>query len=226
MHADFVGLAAAILSLVAFKLTYDFLRGRAVTVRWMWLGIGSVSSIPALSFGLYYLHAMPDWEWFYTFRSWRGTEALTIFLGIAAGALASLLPRWMLVLPLLGLVGTASTPYIKPVIAPLKDAEFHHRQQGDIILQSTSATCGPASLCNVLHHLGVPATEPEIARAAYTYVGGTEAWYLARVVRSKGLQARFAFRETFSPEAGLPAMVGVRVEGMGHFIAVLKLEHG
>jgi len=40
------------------------------------------------------------------------------------------------------------------------------------------------------------------------------------------LLATFDFRETFIPSVALPAIVGVRVAGFGHFIAVLKIEDG
>lgn len=64
-----------------------------------------------------------------------------------------------------------------------------------------------------------------MARAAYSYNGGTEAWYLARFVRTKGLHPRFDFRTSFSPSAGSPAVVGVKFGSAGHFIAVLDV-HG
>lgn len=225
MHANFLGLAAAALSLLAFKLTYDRLRLRAAAAKAAWLGIGMLLSVPALLFGVYYLHVLPEWEWFYTFRSWPGTEFFAIFLGVAGGAIAALLPRWLLILPLFAMMALAAVPYIKPVLGPLKDEAFRNRTQGEFILQSTSATCGPASTCNVLHQLGVSATEYEIARAAHSYVGGTEAWYLARAVRAKGLTPRFVFRDRFDPAVGMPAIVGVRLSGLGHFIAVLRVEN-
>jgi predicted double-glycine peptidase len=224
MHANFFGLTAVALTLLVFKLTYDHLRGRAVGVKAAWLGIGICISVPGILFGIYYLHVLPEWEWFYAFRSWPGTEFLAVFLGVAAGALAALLPRWLLILPLFAMVALAAIPYIKPVLGPLKDEAFRNRTQGESILQSTSATCGPASVCNALQQLGMHATEYEIARAAHTYVGGTEAWYLARAIRAKGLMPRFVFRNTFDPTVGQPAIVGVRLSGLGHFIAVLKVE--
>jgi hypothetical protein len=224
MHANLLGLAAAVLSLVIFKGAYDRLRQRSPSVKAAWLGVGLLLSVPAVLSGVYYLHVLPEWEWFYTFRSWAGTEFLAVFLGVAAGAFAALLPRWLLILPLFAMMALAAIPYVKPVLAPLKDEAFHNRTQGEYILQSTSATCGPSSVCNALHQLGVSATEYEIARSAHTYAGGTEAWYLARAIRAKGLAPRFFIRETFDPNVGLPAIVGVRLSGLGHFIAVLKVE--
>lgn len=35
------------------------------------------------------------------------------------------------------------------------------------------------------------------------------------------MKTRFVFRESFDPEAGLPAIVGVKIGTSGHFIAVL-----
>jgi predicted double-glycine peptidase len=127
-------------------------------------------------------------------------------------------------LPLFALVALGAIPYMKPVLGPLEDTAFKNRKQGEYCLQSTTSTCGPASVCNVLQQLGVKVTEHDVARASYSYVGGTEAWYLARYIRSKGLAPKFDFRQGFAPSVGLPAVVGVRLAGMGHFIAVLKMD--
>jgi hypothetical protein len=179
--------------------------------------------LPSLWFAAYYAHVLPEYEWFYELRSWPGTEFLVVFLGCAAGASASLLPRFALAGLLAFLLGCAAVPYVKPVVGPLPDDAFQDQSDGDVCLQSTPSTCGPASVTTILRHFGVSTTERETARAAFTYAGGTEAWYLARYVRTRGLSPRFAFRKTFSPSAGLPAVVGVRVGGLGHFIAVLDV---
>ena len=180
-------------------------------------------AIPSILFAVYDLHRLPERAWFYTLRSWRGSELLIVFLGGATGAFATLLPRPLLVLPLCALIAMAIVPYIKPLIGPLAENEFVERWDGDTCLQSTSSTCGPASVSTILRRLGAETTERETARAAYTYAGGTEAWYLARYVRSKGLIPRFDFRRTFDP-ADLPAVVGVRFGNVGHFIAVLNVK--
>jgi hypothetical protein len=59
---------------------------------------------------------------------------------------------------------------------------------------------------------------------AHSYSGGTEAWYLARAARARGFDARFEFGSGFSPERGLPAVIGVRLGSIGHFIAILDQE--
>lgn len=175
-------------------------------------------------FSAYYLHILPEREWFYTLRSWPGTELMVIFLGCAGGCMATLLPRLLLVLPLFGVTLVGVVPYLKPILGPLPDSILQDRWEGDACLQSTSATCGPASVATILKAKGEPASEREIARAAHSYVGGTEAWYLARYLRQRGLEPQFAFRPGFDPSVGWPAMVGVTIAGAsGHFIAVLKV---
>jgi hypothetical protein len=220
---NFLGFIAVALSIWGFALTSDRLRPCPVIVRLVCCGAFVLLSVPALLFAVYYLHILPERAWFYTLRSWRGSEFLVIFLGCATGAAASLLPRLLLGLPLFAFLALGVLPYIKPVIAPIPDKAFREHWEGAICLQSTLSTCGPASVCTVLRRLGASASEQAAARAAFSYEGGTEAWYLARYVRGKGFVPRFEFRDTFSPEVGLPAVVGVRVGGCGHFIAVLDL---
>ena len=226
MNANPIGLLAVGTSLVAFVLCYTNLRARGIRLRLALLALFALGAIPSVLFAVYYLHVLPEWAWFYTLRSWRGTEFLVVFLGLATGALASLLPRFLLGLPLSVLLALAMVPYVKPFMGSLPDSEFREKWEGDVCLQSTSSTCGPASVSTILRHLGANPSERAAARAAYTYIGGTEAWYLARYVRSMGFVPRFDFRETFTPEAGLPAMVGVRLGGVGHFIAVLDATDG
>lgn len=123
---------------------------------------------------------------------------------------------------LLFLIATASVPYVKPLLVPLPAEAIHDQWNGGACLQSTPSTCGPASIATILHSLGFPASEREVARSAFTYAGGTEAWYLARHVRSQGLNVRFDFRPGMPEDVRLPAMIGVRLGGFGHFIPVLS----
>lgn len=215
-----LGITAVVISLVAFAVTYKLLRSRPLSIRLSFFAGFTLLAVPATWFAVYYLHVLPEYEWFYTLRSWPGSEFLAIFIGCAGGAAAALLHRLLLVLPLFAVLLLTVVPYLKPLLAPLNDASLKERWQGNVCLQSTLSTCGPASVTTILHRLDVETTERATARAAFSYAGGTEAWYLARYVRRCGLAAHFAFRESFSPEAGLPALVGVRFGG-GHFIAVL-----
>lgn len=223
MNTNLLGIVAAALSVAAFALSYTLLRRQTMGVRSSFFYGFALLAIPSVLFAVYYLHILPESAWFYNLRSWRGSELLVIFLGCATGTIASILPRVLLVLPLCVLIVLAMVPYAKPLLGPLADSDLKERWQGNVCLQSTSSTCGPASVCTILRHLGSDASEREAARAAFTSASGTEAWYLARYVRGKGLLARFDFRRTFSLSAGLPAVVGVRIGGAGHFIAVLEV---
>jgi hypothetical protein len=223
---NILGILAAVASIVAFAATYRWLRSRAPATRLLYLGGFLLLSVPALLFDLYYLHLLPEWAWFYALRSWTGSEFLAVPLGGAGAAVASLLPRVLLPVCLAGAVFAAAAPYLKPVLAPLPEKIFQERSQGVACLQSTASTCGPASVTSILRYLGGAASEHDIARAAYSNAGGTEAWYLARYVRRCGFSPRFDFRSTFTPETGLPAVVGVRFGPTGHFIAVLDIRDG
>ena len=218
-----LGATAVACSVLAFALTYNRLRLRSFKVRLVFLVGFALLAIPSILFAVYYLHVLPERAWFYTLRSWSDTEFLVVFLGNAAAAAASLMPRLLLVVPLFALVALGAVPYLKPLTGPLPDSVFHELWRGDICLQSTPSTCGPASVATILRRLGAQTSEQATARAAFSYAGGTEAWYLARYVRSKGFVPRFDFRPTFSPSVGLPAVIGVRLGGVGHFIAVLGI---
>jgi hypothetical protein len=220
---NILGLVAVALSIAAFAFTYSRLRPRPLAVRLVAICILSGFALPAVLFAIYYLHILPERAWFYTLRSWWGSDFLVLFVGAAAGAFASLLPRFLLGFPLFAALASGVIPHLKPLIGPLPDSAFQERWESGACLQSTQSTCGPASVATMLRKLGVDTSEQAIARAAYSYVGGTEAWYLARYVRSKGLTPHFDFRSTFSPDVGFPALVGVRLGGAGHFIAVLEV---
>jgi hypothetical protein len=220
---NLIGIAAVMLSVVGFAVAYKLLRHRPFPIRVRFLCVFALLAAPSILFAVYYFHVLPEYEWFYTLRSWPGSEFLAVFLGCAGGIAASLLPRMFLILPLFAVLVTAVIPHVKPMLVPLSDAEFHDKWQGNACLQSTASTCGPASVATILRHFGINTTEQAIAHSAFSYEGGTEAWYLARYVRSCGLSPRFIFRATFSPEAGQPALVGVRIGRAGHFIAVLDV---
>lgn len=221
---NILGVVAAALSVAVFAVVYRVLTSRPWMMRLSVFGVFSLLSIPALLFSIYYLHILPERPWYYTLRSWTGSEFLVLPAGIAAGAAASLLPRVLLGIPLLGLVGMAVLPYLKPILGPLPDSAFTETWKGRVCMQSTPSTCGPATVSTILKNLDAESSELEAARAAYSYAGGTEAWYLARYVRTKGFSTAFVFGKPFSVASGLPAMVGTQIGGVGHFVAVLAAE--
>ena len=114
MNANPIGLLAVGASIAAFVLCYTNLRARSIRLRLACLALFALGAIPSVLFAVYYLHVLPEWAWFYTLRSWRGTEFLVVFLGLATGAVASLLPRLLLGLPLFALLALAMVPYVKP----------------------------------------------------------------------------------------------------------------
>ena len=222
---NLIGAFALVVALAAFSLTYRTARNRSWKSRLGWLLPMALLSVPACLMALYYLHVLPEWAWFYTFRSWAGSEFCVVPLGVTSALLATWLPRVLLVLPLSGFLGSSLVPYLKPLLGPIQQEFADHWEDG-VCRQSTFSTCGPASLATILCGQGMKVAEREIARSAHSYEGGTEAWYLARYARAKGMKTRFVFRESFDPEAGFPAIVGVKIGASGHFIAVLDCVGG
>lgn len=217
----FHSMIAALLSLSAFVVAYRSFQKKSIRYRaWAWIA-ACFLALPSVSFSLYYLHLTREAAWYYEYRSWYGVEYLLIACGVAGGITASLLPRVCLVLPLLATVVFSLVPMCKTFLAPIPEKAFSDQWQQGVCLQSTPSTCGAASITTILAEFGVKTKERDVARAAHSYAGGTEAWYLARVVRSHGLRAHFDFRNAFPGDQALPALVGVRLGAIGHFIPML-----
>lgn len=225
MNLNWLGILSAALAVVAFLVTHRVLEKKSVRIRVIVSLLSIVAAIPALSFSVYYAHVFPELGWYFEFRSLVGTELLIVFLGIAGGAVASLLPRILVILPLLGVVVFSVVPFIKPMIGPIRQSDFEDDWDAGICLQTTPSTCGLASTATILRYFGGDETEAELAAEAHTYSRGTEAWYLARAIRSRGLDVSFDFKAGFLPEEGLPAVVGVRLGSIGHFIAIVGMEN-
>ena len=221
MNPNWLGIISAILAVVGFLLAYRFALKKPLKMRIGLVILAMIASIPAVSFAVYYAHLFPEMAWYYQFRSIPGTELLMVFVGVAGGFFAALLPRMLLVLPLLGVLAISVVPILKPLIGPLALNQLENKWDGEVCLQSTGSTCGAASTATILKLLGKDVTELEIAKEAHSYSRGTEAWYLARSARSRGCEVEFDFRSGFSPEGGLPAVVGVRLGSIGHFIPIL-----
>ena len=145
-------------------------------------------------------------------------------VGVAGGLVATLLTRRILILPLLGVAAFSIAPVIKPFIGPIPANVLQDEWKGEICLQSTPSTCGAASTATIIKYLGGEATEPELAAKAHSYTGGTEAWYLARAARSRGFQVEFTNFSDSLPVDELPALVGVMLGSVGHFIPILGQE--
>ncbi|MFC7338155.1 cysteine peptidase family C39 domain-containing protein [Haloferula chungangensis] len=224
MNPNGIGIISAILAFVAFALSYRYAKKESLKRRLILSFIAILLAIPGASFAAYYAHIFPETEGYYQFRSIPGTELLFVFIGIAGGLVASLLHRLMLVIPLFGVAAFSIVPLLKPIFGPIPEGSLSEKWDGKVCLQSTPSTCGAASTATILTYLGKPTTEAEIAADAHSYVGGTEAWYLARAIRARGYKAHFNLTKGFDEHAEFPALVGVTIGSLGHFIAILSKE--
>lgn len=224
MNPNGFGLLCAGAGLAGFYLSYRLSLGIQRKPRVILAVAATLWSLPGASFAVHYLHILPEQAWYFAFRSLRGTELMLIPPGIAGGLVASLLPRKMLLLPLLGAGALILLPIVKPLVGPIPRGAMEDRWDANTCLQSTASTCGPASVATILRSLGVRATEAELAREGYSYLGGTECWYLARAIRRRDCTARFHTGTGLDDAPEFPALAGVRRDGSGHFIAVLSRE--
>lgn len=224
MNPNWLGVISAILAFAAFFIVHRYANDLSTKLKIQVSLSALFATIPGASFATYYAHILPEPSWYYQFRSAPGTELLIVFLGVAGGIAATLLPRKLLLLPLLGVAAFSVTPIIKPIIGPIPNGTLRDRWDEGVCLQSTQSTCGPASVATILSRFGVEVTESQIAAEAHSYSGGTEAWYLARAIRSRGLNVKFEFMPEFQPAEGLPTIAGVRLGPTGHFIAILGRE--
>jgi len=196
--------------------------------RFALLTLAVVIAMPGLLIALYYLHLFDLAAWFYRFRAFPLSELTAAGAGFLAGILATAAAgaRRADILILTLLVLGTTIPYLKPVIAPVPSDTFQDRWIQDVCLQSTPSTCGPASVATLFRKYGVGLSEKEIAQTCYTYRGGTENWYLARLIRAQGFDVQFL--TSLPPSAPIPApsIAGVRLGGVGHFIPILSVTNG
>lgn len=177
---------------------------------------------------VYYFHILDKLAWFYQFRSIPYTELLLAGIGLPAGILASVGGKARLVsrpfIFTLMLIAV-SIPFLKPILTPLDYTVLEEKFNGEIALQSSCATCGPACAVTLLRHFGIAATERAIAMECHTYVGGTEIWYIARALRKRGLVCEFVICDRQQEAVPYPAIAGIDM-GTGHFITILDKVEG
>jgi hypothetical protein len=224
MNPNGLGLGAAAGAFILFWYTYHAAVKLSIKTRLILAFVLVDLAIPGLSFAVYYAHILPEMAWYYEFRSWPSTELLLLPIGVSGALFASLMPRRYLLLPLLSTAVCVCLPVWKSIIVPLPQNELKDQWKGDVCLQSTSSTCGAASAATILKLHGITITERQIAQEAYSSASGTEAWYLARAIRNHGGSAKFHCTSGFSPEMPLPAIAGVRLGPVGHFIPILARE--
>ncbi|MFA6317308.1 MAG: cysteine peptidase family C39 domain-containing protein [Elusimicrobiota bacterium] len=197
------------------------------------LAAGFLAGLPGLLYGFYYGHLLLDKAvWFYELRSWPGTELLAAGMGFSAGVFNERMLRRPpgkrpvgTLVAVLALATALGMPYLKNIKHPIKKESLADSWANGVCLQSSSSTCGACCAATLLRGAGVQVTEAEVAEGAYTSLGGTEAWYLARFMRSKGVRVRFVSQDPALPELPYPSIAGVRMGGpggFGHFITVIE----
>jgi len=224
MRLNSLLIPAVLVGASLFWIGHDVYR-RMPRARGFFVAVGVVLATPAVLFTVYYLHLFDNAVWFYELRSARFTELLVGGVGFLTGVLYA----WFapdsfgekLVLPVIT-GALIFTPFLKPLLSPLDVSKLHDRCDGEVCMQSTFSTCGPASAATLLKTFGIAASEKELAIKVFTYQGGTESWYLAREFRRRGLAANFVVRSDGSAEIPAPAIAGVVLPGgAGHFVAIL-----
>lgn len=202
------------------------LRGNVSARRKMLTAAGfSPLAIPALLISAYYLHLFDEATWFYECRSWPGTEFLAVFAGLPMGLVAGqfesrLGPLRSIVLALF--LGLLTVPYVKPVFGAVPPDTFQDAWTDGVCHQSTASSCGVASAATLLALGGVQVTEQDLARECWTGRSGTENWFIARALRRRG--CRVTYRQLTPDPTALPcpAIAGVKIGGIGHFIPILQ----
>ncbi len=197
-------------------------------VRALLLTLGLFLFLPACLYVLYYNHWFDNAVWFYQLRSLPGSELLASGAGILAGVIGGIFKKYkFLSTPFLLclLVIGVFIPHSKSAILPIDYAGMNDKWKDGVCRQSTGATCGPASAATIMRYLGEIVTEAELAKESYSYVGGTEIWYIARTLRRRGYSCEFKVYSENTYELPYPSIAGIDI-GSGHFIAILDKTDG
>lgn len=186
-------------------------------------GVGAV-----VLFMAYYLHIVDDIR-YYQWRSHPIVDLAPALFGLSMGWLtAQVMAReesktTAVVAGALIALLTVGAAFARPWLRPLPRDQLGETWKDGICLQSTMRTCGPCTAATILHHLGHPTTERDLAEAARTDGGGTLNWLLIRAIREQGFTADF--RQPASVMGvKAPAILGVGIGEVGHFIALLSVE--
>ena len=93
MNPNWLGVVSAVGALIGFFVAYSVFGkpGRKANLGVVLAVL--LLAVPGASFAVYYAHLFPEPAWYYEFRSWRGSEFAIVFVGVAGGLIAALLPR-------------------------------------------------------------------------------------------------------------------------------------
>jgi hypothetical protein len=146
-----------------------------------------------------------------------------VFTGSALSALLTLSPdrnrRTAIAVFVLAGIGITLCQRKNELIYPLR-ARIEDRWQQGVCLQTTDATCGPASLATCLREIGIPSSERDLVEQAHTAKDGSLFADLARAARRRGARAVFHGNESAST-ISTPAIASVTRLESPHFVALV-----
>ena len=222
-----------LLGIVLFLVSAKFFKTpHSVLGKCLVLIVGFILLLISLSIPAAYLSDLIGANPLYAqFRAFPYTELLVVLISPVTGALSGWLAtqrtqskasiyRACLLITLFYI----SLPFIKPLLRPLSPDIGNQWVEG-IALQTTSSTCGPASLATIINRYGQTDTEANIARQAFSSSTGTENWYLARYAQRQGYQYQFLHEPELS-KVPTPSIIGVKLGKAGHFITLLNHHNG
>lgn len=221
-----LGVMLYLVSLKAFQST------QRSKIQWVQFGINFVLALIAFSIPMAYLSdAIGEHPLYAEFRSIPYSEFLVTLVAPLAGAVAGFFMQLKLMTPraiesvcLVGVIGFILIPFLKPIFNPL-DITDNTRWQDGVVIQSTASSCGPSSLTTIFNYYGRKDSEYNIAKHVYTSATSTENWYLARYAKSQGFTAQFLVQSDLA-KVPVPAIIGVKIGRMGHFISLLSHKDG
>lgn len=190
------------------------------------------AAMPGIMFATYYTKLLGEPLWLYRFRALPGSELAAAGLGLLAGMIQAFRTTSPTLKKLTSVIGVPliftfvlCTPYLKPMLRPLRLPDSANQPTDGVCRQSTPSTCGPASAVTLAKLAGVDLDEHQLARECFTSERGTENWYLARALRRHGLKAEFLELSPDSTELPYPAIAGVILSyGTGHFVPIIGKE--
>jgi hypothetical protein len=146
--------AYAIIVLVAlalYTLGLRLAKYRSLAIRSGLLLVGLLLALPALIYTIYYLNLYDDAPWLLALHSAPFAEYYAAGFGFLPGCITGWLPESRFarlakhgtLIPLL--VFWLIVPFLKPLLTPLSMFTVKNQWHDNICMQTTPATCGPAS---------------------------------------------------------------------------------
>lgn len=219
-------LAALLVALAAMFAGVAAARGAArAGPRVVVVVVAGLLAVPWCLFAAYYLHVV-DIVAYFEWRSHAATDLLAGLVGFPVGVVswwAGGARRGALALGIVAVAGLWLVAFAKPLLRPLPPTAIHERVKDGVCLQSTPSTCGPCAAATVLQQLGHVVGEAALAQEASSTTSGTLSWLLVRALRDRGFDARFTAPASVT-DITPPAIIGVHVASIGHFVALLGIE--